>query len=175
MVFLLAYAFVVWYIAFRYRRRWPAFVAVFASLQPVGILTFATVNHLAVRLDGEEAVIYGFAGAYAALLLSLGLFIAIQPRHVPEHACRACDYDLHGNTSGLCPECGLALDDPRRFVRLRAVASTAPAHPPEPPPSSLGVRLATSEEFRERVRESTSASAETMIAPATAEPMATAQ
>lgn len=173
MVFLLAYAFAVWYIAFRYRRRWPAFVAVFASLQPVGMLTYASVNHLSVRLDGEELVIYGLAGAYAALLLSLGLFIAIQPRRGPEHACRACDYDLHGNTSGLCPECGLPLDDQRRFVRLRHGPQAA--QPPDGPESSLGVRLATSSEFRERVRTSTSASTDTITAPANAAPIATPQ
>ena len=32
-----------------------------------------------------------------------------QPRRVPQGRCRQCDYDLTGNTSGVCPECGTAV------------------------------------------------------------------
>jgi hypothetical protein len=27
-------------------------------------------------------------------------------RHAPPHCCQSCGYDLTGNTSGVCPECG---------------------------------------------------------------------
>src|SRR5262245_24466128 len=31
-------------------------------------------------------------------------------RHFPFGHCRRCGYDLTGNTSGVCPECGTAID-----------------------------------------------------------------
>jgi len=33
--------------------------------------------------------------------------ITLDPRY-----CRACEYDLHGNTTGICPECGNAIEPP---------------------------------------------------------------
>lgn len=38
----------------------------------------------------------------AIVLFWLGL--GMRPR--PEHRCRSCGYDLTGNESGVCPECG---------------------------------------------------------------------
>jgi hypothetical protein len=48
----------------------------------------------AESIDGETAVIVGVHPDFAA---SVG-----RPR------CRSCGYDLRGNTSGRCPECGTA-------------------------------------------------------------------
>lgn len=31
-------------------------------------------------------------------------------RRIPPHCCQQCGYDLTGNTSGICPECGYNLD-----------------------------------------------------------------
>lgn len=36
--------------------------------------------------------------------LVFGLFKSLRPR--PTGRCQKCDYDLTGNTSGICPECG---------------------------------------------------------------------
>lgn len=43
----------------------------------------------------------------AALLLGMGLRPALRRRwRVANHMCAACGYDLTGNLSGTCPECG---------------------------------------------------------------------
>lgn len=34
-------------------------------------------------------------------------------RRKPLRVCRKCAYDLRGNTSGVCPECGAGFDEPR--------------------------------------------------------------
>jgi hypothetical protein len=33
-------------------------------------------------------------------------------RRIPPHCCQACGYDLMGNTSGRCPECGASAGPP---------------------------------------------------------------
>jgi hypothetical protein len=42
------------------------------------------------------------------LLIGLGLFgsLIFAGRHYPPGHCRRCGYNLHGNRSGRCPECG---------------------------------------------------------------------
>jgi rubrerythrin len=34
----------------------------------------------------------------------------IRERRAAKGACRVCGYDLTGNVSGICPECGLPID-----------------------------------------------------------------
>ena len=46
-------------------------------------------------------------------------FVLLIPRRWPVGRCAACGYDLRGNASGVCPECGTA-------VRVSAVTETAP-------------------------------------------------
>lgn len=46
-------------------------------------------------------------------LITLALIVAcainfLLDRHLPAHLCVNCRYDLSGNTSGICPECGTA-------------------------------------------------------------------
>jgi hypothetical protein len=43
------------------------------------------------------------------MALPLLFFWWLDRRHIPPHCCQSCGYDLTGNTSGVCPECGQAL------------------------------------------------------------------
>lgn len=119
MVFLLAYAMVVWAIAIMWRRRWPAFAATFLSIPPVVGITHLTVLYTAGLEDGPHTWIYPVGFAYAGLILGVGLLIAVQPRAVPETACPMCHYDAVGIDS-TCPECGTLLESAvSRSQRLR--------------------------------------------------------
>lgn len=50
--------------------------------------------------------------------LALPLWIADRRARLP-HECPRCRYDLTGNVSGICPECGAPLDDKTREIVLR--------------------------------------------------------
>lgn len=50
--------------------------------------------------------------------LALPLWIADRRARLP-HECPRCRYDLTGNVSGVCPECGAPLDDQTREIVLR--------------------------------------------------------
>lgn len=57
-------------------------------------------------------VVYGLGTAIVIGLVLIFLAACIPPRrrakpskHPPGH-CRSCGYDLTGNVSGVCPECG---------------------------------------------------------------------
>ncbi|GEM_PF-2991238 len=42
-----------------------------------------------------------------AFLIVAAIIPAIYPKHArPLHCCEQCEYDLRGNTTGVCPECG---------------------------------------------------------------------
>ena len=43
-----------------------------------------------------------------AIIPPLG-FILLRPKRRLPHGCRKCDYDLTGNVSGICPECGTGI------------------------------------------------------------------
>ena len=51
------------------------------------------------RMVFGNALFYGLAGAGIAWMVS-------RRRRVSPGHCRKCRYDLTGNTSGVCPECG---------------------------------------------------------------------
>lgn len=38
-------------------------------------------------------------------------------RRLPQARCRRCSYDLRGNTSGICPECGTAIPTSRLWTK----------------------------------------------------------
>jgi hypothetical protein len=48
--------------------------------------------------------IFAALGGYIA-----GCLLPYRPPYIPPLACRRCGYDLTGNVSGVCPECGIML------------------------------------------------------------------
>jgi hypothetical protein len=48
-------------------------------------------------------------GALPLLRVVSGLLKAVRVRRRARGRCRSCDYDLTGNVSGVCPECGTAV------------------------------------------------------------------
>lgn len=111
--FLAAYAVVIWWAAYVFRRRWPSFAIVLAGTAGVLLLIGGAPSghvlepgRLVIEASGRPTLLQIIAGAYDLLILSVGLLIAIQPRGSYANACHRCRYDLTGNLSGLCPECG---------------------------------------------------------------------
>ena len=41
-----------------------------------------------------------------AMTRSWAAYVSWRDHRIPPHCCRTCRYDLSGNTSGICPECG---------------------------------------------------------------------
>jgi hypothetical protein len=56
-----------------------------------------------------ELPILTFAALPIAWLAIACWWHVIQKRRATNNACSACSYDLTGNTSGTCPECGTAV------------------------------------------------------------------
>jgi len=106
MIFLACYAVAIWWGVYTHRRRWGALIVLAAGLPPVALVAWFDV-HLAQWFLGEDTSwLYIPAIAFGALVAIVSVFIAVQPRSLPEHACECCQYDLRGNVLGLCPECG---------------------------------------------------------------------
>ena len=84
-----------------------------------------------------HVVVIALAGCLPAPLWAcLWTFLlrrAVRPRKYAPDACQSCGYNLTGNLSGICPECGVAPADAQR-----SPASDAPAsrHPADNEPSS---------------------------------------
>ena len=84
-----------------------------------GLLLFPGLCVLMNHRDGGAIVAWVVVGS-ATLLLWAGvahLRDADQDRRrAAENRCLACGYDLRGNVSGVCPECGTRTGGPRRMT-----------------------------------------------------------
>lgn len=145
----------VWAIVVMHRRRWIAFAAILGGLPPLAILAvwcakFLTGTPHVAEMGGpgaaaagapeaQKMLIYIVAGAVMALTTGVGLFIAVLPRPGPDKPCGKCGYDLAGNTTGVCPECGCDVTQPRKRQRRHRPPTAAPAAPPG---DSLASRIA---------------------------------
>lgn len=101
------YAVIVGALAMRWRRRWPAFVAVaLGVLFPLaGLRLMHSFDH---HLAPEHKLILELLWPYVLLLGVGGLYIACLPRPSGPMECKGCRYDMVGSAGEgtLCPECG---------------------------------------------------------------------
>ena len=69
---------------------------------------------IAVSPDGQSSLILAAVSAalFGSLLAGVG-FLRWLSRSSSTDRCRKCDYNLTGNVSGTCPECGTALTPER--------------------------------------------------------------
>jgi hypothetical protein len=70
----------------------------------------AALGSLAELVFGIAAIFIPLLMVIGAWMLFLGgLTVCFASRHRPGH-CHCCDYNLTGNVSGVCPECGTAVE-----------------------------------------------------------------
>lgn len=125
MIFFVIYAFAVWFLAWRLRRRWGAAAVLACSLVPIVLGEMAMDAWLSRVAAGSTVSMHLALWAYAALILSVGGLVAWAPRKLEAWRCAHCAYDLRGNTLGYCPEC--AAQAPARLVSAAAQSEASPA------------------------------------------------
>jgi len=88
-----------------------ALLAAFANKQ-LWEASSATVKQVIDRDGDLDWVVRVYRAGHAVMIAAPAVLIALAIAHRPlrpTHACRFCGYDLTGNTSGRCPECGTAV------------------------------------------------------------------
>lgn len=127
MIFLVLYVAAVWVAAHAFRRRWPGFAIPLISVVPVFAALAWLPDLLSISVSVGSPAMAALPASYAALVAGGGLLIAAQKRR-PRMGCGSCGYDLEGNTSGVCPECGAPIARPAsapQSARSRAPSSDA--------------------------------------------------
>lgn len=113
------YAMFVWYLCWRFRRRWEGFAAVLlggAGVVGTGLLHVKIRDWTGGAIDIENAQILLYT--YGVLVLGMGVFFVVMPtsfrnRRAERGQCVACGYDVRALGAGdRCPECGRELSKP---------------------------------------------------------------
>lgn len=150
MYFLAIFPAAVWIGAYAFRRSWIAFLIVFVGLGAALGVTRLVGMFTTMRAGDGFTIFHLFAYAYCGVVTLVGLMIACQARARRPLACHRCGYDLSGNESGICPECGRLIEAPG-------------------PEEALGVYLsATTAARRDRSHASAKCRPSTIAAPASA-------
>ena len=92
------------------------FRVVLSTVTASGCAILMSYSGLRVRsLDLGLALVFGIGGGLVTHLIGLvasglaDLFLTRVRRFASPQECRTCGYDLTGNTSGTCPECGTSV------------------------------------------------------------------
>jgi len=87
---------------------WRAVIAVVVSFLVWTAINLVLVWSLSVSAFGNMPLQIGFSVArYATPLIIFGLLTRWwAPERIPPGHCQTCGYNLTGNVSGVCPECG---------------------------------------------------------------------
>lgn len=72
---------------------------------------FASVAALSMILFAAIAPVFQLVFSCAAVIRNRLKAIAETRAHMRAHLCRTCGYNLTGNVSGVCPECGTAIEN----------------------------------------------------------------
>ncbi len=106
MILFPLYIAAIWIPAFVYRRTPRGFL--FAVIGPVPVMLMAWLIGAFMPAASlmHEAWWLALYGSFAGAILLGALLLACAPRRSKPHECKACHYDLRGNVTGVCPECG---------------------------------------------------------------------
>lgn len=101
------YTVLVWWLAFRHRRRWLGFAAVVAGVAGLYVVS-ELLRAWFPTADGQGSpLIAVLLLPYEGMLLVGGLYIVALPRPKRAMTCAGCAYDMRGLDAGSrCPECG---------------------------------------------------------------------
>lgn len=71
-------------------------------------------NYEGLEIIGVGIVLFFMSGGMVISLITYGVVIVISdwraPGPRPKGLCKNCEYDLRGNASGICPECGTRIE-----------------------------------------------------------------
>ena len=91
------------------RRAAFTFTEFLAVLVIIAVIVGIGARALSHRDTFKEAIVWSIAAILAGV--AVGREVARDRTRIPPQSCRQCGYNLTGNTSGVCPECGTAISD----------------------------------------------------------------
>lgn len=109
MILFPLYIAAIWIPAFLHRRRALGFIIALAGPLPVMLSAWMIGELMPSAALMREPWWLGLYGSLAGGVLFGAMVLACAPRRSRPHECRTCLYDLRGNVTGVCPECGATL------------------------------------------------------------------
>jgi hypothetical protein len=108
-----AYIAAIWIPAFVYRRTALGFAI--AALGPASVMLLAWLVSATMPSAGLMSTPWWLSiyGMISAAIGAGAVLLACAPRRALPHECLSCQYDLRGNVTGVCPECGAVTDEAR--------------------------------------------------------------
>jgi hypothetical protein len=101
-----AYIAAIWIPAFVFRRKPLGFLIAIAGPAPIMLLAWVIGAMMPTASLMQTPWWLTLYGAVAGAILLGGVLLACAPRRAKSHECPLCHYDLRGNVTGVCPECG---------------------------------------------------------------------